>query len=190
MTRYARRWRAWILGAALGLSPAVVAAGVFPTQYDAVIREAWEMYHPGSDWLLWKAQLYCESRLDPNARSPVGAEGVAQFMPATWKEVTKAMGLGAVDRRMAEPSIRAGAFYMRRLVYIWRAPRSDLSRIKLAEASYNAGAMHLIRSQAACGGKKEYDEIIPCLPMITGRHSTETIQYVIRIHRTRKLMMR
>lgn len=30
------------------------------------------------------AQLYAESRFDPRARSPVGARGLAQFMPATW----------------------------------------------------------------------------------------------------------
>lgn len=32
------------------------------------------------------AQLEAESGWDPNAVSPVGAEGLAQFMPATWKE--------------------------------------------------------------------------------------------------------
>jgi soluble lytic murein transglycosylase-like protein len=33
---------------------------------------------------LLAAQLEAESGFDPSARSPAGAEGIAQFMPATW----------------------------------------------------------------------------------------------------------
>ena len=39
------------------------------------------------DYLLMAAQGYQESTLDQNVRSPVGAIGVMQVMPATGKEL-------------------------------------------------------------------------------------------------------
>lgn len=157
-------------------------ADPFPQQYDAAIRSAWEQYHPGDDWRWWKAQLWQESLLNPNARSHVGAEGLAQFMPATWAEVTAAMRLGAVDRRMAEPSILAGAFYMRRLMHYYRRPRSAESRRAYAQAAYNAGAGGVDRAQKRCGGSREYQPIEPCLP-----EETRTYVKRIRRHYTRML---
>lgn len=171
---------AWL--AAFALVAVAHAADPFPKKYDEAIRSAWAEYFPGDDWTWWKAQLVQESRLDPNARSPVGALGVAQFMPATWEEITKAMRLGAVDRRMAEPSIRAGAFYMRRLVYVWRAPRTALSRRQLAQASYNCGPGGVIRAQRRCSEAREYSPIAPCLP-------SESRIYVERIARWRGMML-
>jgi len=173
--------------ALLGLAGPGVA-DPFPSHYDGAIKAAWEKYHPGEDWRWWKAQLYQESLLNPDARSHAGAVGLAQFMPATWKEVSTAMRLGAVDRRMAEPSILAGAFYMRRLVLVWRAPRTAESRRRLSQASYNAGAGSLIRAQKKCGGAVEWEGISPCLVRVTGKHSRETLQYVEKIERWRSLM--
>jgi soluble lytic murein transglycosylase-like protein len=180
---------------ALALVATLMAAGAssapaapWPSTYDATIQDAWETYHPGRPWQWWKAQLWQESRLDPLARSPVGALGLAQFMPRTADEIWKAMGYGVVDRRLAEPSIRAGAFYMRRLVMVWKGPRTDLSRLQLAQASYNAGAGSLIKAQKRCGGPREYTAIVACLPMVTGRFSRETTTYVARIDRWRRMM--
>lgn len=175
-----------VLAVLLACWPA--AAQTFPTRYDREIRAAAERWMPGVPWLLWKSQLYQESRLDPNARSPAGAEGLAQFMPATWAEITKAMGLGAVDRRMAEPSIEAGAYYMRRLRLNWSSPRPERDRHDLAMASYNAGIGHILAAQRACGGALLYEPIMACLPQITGRHAQETLGYAPRIRRWHAMM--
>lgn len=38
------------------------------------------------DWTLLKRQAHAESNFDPDALSPVGAEGLSQFMTATWQD--------------------------------------------------------------------------------------------------------
>ncbi len=159
------------------------AAPVFPRQYDRQIEQAASRYLPGLPWRLWKAQLYQESRLDPNARSPAGAEGLAQFMPATWREITKAMELGLVDRRMAAPSIEAGAYYMARLRGQWKSERPEADRHNLAMASYNAGIGHILAAQRLCGDARLYEPIMACLGQVTGRHAAETRGYAPAIRR-------
>jgi len=159
------------------------AASVFPRQYDRAIEQAAGLYLPAVPWRLWKAQLYQESRLNPAARSPVGAEGLAQFMPGTWAEVTRAMGWGLVDRRMAEPAIQAGAYYMARLRKGWSAPRPERDRHNLAMASYNAGLGNILAAQKACGDPPLYERIMACLGRVTGKHAAETLGYAPAIRR-------
>ncbi len=153
----------------------------FPDQYDADIEKAASRYLPGYDWRLWKAQLYQESLLNPDAVSHVGARGLAQFMPGTWAEVSQQLGYQGLSPHMAEPAIMAGAYYMARQLSIWKAPRPAADRYSLAAASYNAGAGNLIKAQRACGGANGYGDIIQCLPDVTGEHADETTTYVQRI---------
>jgi len=155
-------------------------------EYDDAIKRSVSRYWADfPDWLYWKAQLYQESLLDPNATSAVGAAGVAQFMPKTWIEVTKQLQRSGASARDANLAIEAGAFYMANLRRTWRAPRPALDRHWLAEASYNAGAGNLVRAQALCRGKALYHEISACLPQVTGRFAQETLTYVTRIDRWR-----
>lgn len=118
----------------------------------------------------------------------MGAEGLAQFMPGTWRDVTREMGWAGVSPRDAKFAIQAGAYYMAKLRRAWRAPRPAMDRHFLAAASYNAGMGHLVAAQKACGGRALYAEIIMCLPQVTGRHALETRTYVERIQRWRKQM--
>lgn len=71
--------------------------------------------------LIWK-----ESRFDHNAVSPAGAEGIAQFMPAT----AKLMGLD--DPFDIEKAIPASARHLADL-------KKNLGNFALAAAAYNAG---------------------------------------------------
>lgn len=164
-------------------------SAVFPSQYDYDIRRAAKSYLPSVPWRLYKAQLWQESRLDPTARSPAGAEGIAQFMPATAGDILPLLGYRAVDRRAAGPAIQAGAYYMARLRASWAAPRSEDDRHKLALASYNAGMGNLLRSQQHCGNPATYDAIMACLPQVTGRHAAETLAYAPRIYQWFHLMV-
>lgn len=84
--------------------------------------------------LLWK-----ESMFDPNAVSPKGAQGLAQFMPAT------------ADRRgLADPfdpiaAVGASASYLADL-------KKEFGNLGLAAAAYNAGEERVRRWKAGTGG--------------------------------------
>ncbi len=71
--------------------------------------------------LIWK-----ESRFDPNAISPKGAQGIAQFMPGTAKLV------GLKDPFEPHSAIAASASYLNDL-------RNEFGNWGLAAAGYNAG---------------------------------------------------
>jgi Transglycosylase SLT domain len=71
--------------------------------------------------LIWQ-----ESRFDPRAVSPVGAQGIAQFMPRT------ANGRGLTDPFDALPALFESAEYLREL-------RHQFGNLGLAAAAYNAG---------------------------------------------------
>ena len=87
------------------------------------------------------AQLYAESNFNPFARSSAGAQGIAQFMPAT------ARALGLRDPFDAEASIDAQAHLMRDLL-------RRFGSVPLALAAYNAGPAPV----AACGCVPPYPE--------------------------------
>ncbi len=87
------------------------------------------------DHLLMMAQGYQESRLDHNARSPAGAIGVMQILPATGKE------LKVGDITQLEPNIHGGVKYVRFMVdqYYEKEPMDSRNKMLFAFASYNAG---------------------------------------------------
>jgi membrane-bound lytic murein transglycosylase MltF len=87
------------------------------------------------DWLLMAAQGYQESRLDQNVKSPVGAIGVMQIMPATGKE------LKVGDISKTQPNIEGGVKYMRMMIdrYYANEPMTELDKVLFTFASYNAG---------------------------------------------------
>ncbi|MDH6112208.1 cell wall-associated NlpC family hydrolase [Kitasatospora sp. MAP12-15] len=60
-----------------------LAPGTVPAAYQGLIQQ-WGTLCPQISPPMLAAQLYQESGFDPSARSPVGALGIAQFMPATW----------------------------------------------------------------------------------------------------------
>ena len=88
------------------------------------------------DWLLMAAQGYQESRLDQSVKSPVGAVGVMQVMPATGKE----MKVGDISQ--LEANVHAGIKYMRFVVdqYYKDEPMDNVNKGLFAFASYNAGS--------------------------------------------------
>lgn len=158
-----------------------------PSRFDQTIKRYRQRYLPvpGPDWRWLKAQFYCESRLDPMAESPVGAKGVAQFMPETWADMERQIWDGERrDINDPEASIQAGIYYMRYLRSQWSAPRPAIEAWLLAVASYNAGLGNLLEAQKAAGGANDFATIIAHLHEVTGEHAEETRAYCRRICET------
>lgn len=103
--------------------------------------------------LIWQ-----ESRFDPTARSPAGAEGIAQFMPGT-----------AADRGLDDPfaparALDQSAAYLKEL---WQS----FGNLGLAAAAYNAGPARLRRWIA--GQSTLPDETVAYVDIVTGRPVTD-----------------
>lgn len=162
--------------------PACLSASPFD-RYDPYIEQSMKRWMPGTDWQLLWGLIRQESSFNPKAVSPVGAEGLTQFMPGTWADVSRQLGMANANPRMVRPSIEAGAFYLGRLRNNWHSPRPEKDRLQLALASYNAGLGNLLSAQQACDMPVLYPEIAACLPQITGHHSAETLHYVPAVWR-------
>ena len=103
--------------------------------------------------LIWQ-----ESRFDPAARSPVGAQGVAQFMPAT-----------AAERGLADPfeparALDESAAYLKEL-------RGRFGNLGLAAAGYNAGPGRVTRWLA--GQASLPRETLDYVVVVTGHSAAE-----------------
>ena len=109
-------------------------------------------------------------------------------MPATWADITRQLGYGAINRHEAKYAIEAGAYYMAQLRRQWRAIDFP-DRQRLGQASYNAGAGNIRKAQRLCGDPLSYSQIIACLPAVTGpANARQTTEYVTRIAKWRALM--
>ena len=144
-------------------------------QFDELIKQYWVQYMHGYDWRIGWGQIMQESSFDTLAISPVGAEGLCQFMPGTWRDAIAAgIVLPGTPRTDAVASIKAGAWYMGKMVKFWTTPRDKDNLIKWALASYNYGAGNVLKAQKAAGGSLIFEDLLPHLP-------TETAEYPYRI---------
>ncbi len=132
------------------------------------------------DYLMLVAQGYQESRLDQNLRSPVGAVGIMQVLPATAADPA----VGIQDISQAEPNIHAGIKYMRWIIDTYFPGDFDArEKILFAFASYNAGPNRIknLRQKAADRGLDPnvwFDNVERIAAEEIGH---ETVQYVSNI---------
>jgi membrane-bound lytic murein transglycosylase MltF len=133
------------------------------------------------DWLLMAAQGYQESQLNQTTRSPVGAIGVMQIMPATGKD------LGVGDIREVEANIHAGIKYMRWMIdqYYGKEPMTRLDKALFAFASYNAGAGRIaqLRKEAAKRGLDPNVWFHNVEYVAAEKIGAETVTYVSNIYK-------
>ena len=133
------------------------------------------------DWLLMAAQGYQESRLDQSVKSPVGAIGVMQVMPATGKD------LNVGDIRQTQPNIEAGVKFMRWMIdrYYRDEPMTDLDKVLFTFASYNAGPARVsrLREEAAKRGLDPNIWFKNVEYVAAERIGAETVTYVSNIYK-------
>jgi len=131
--------------------------------------------------ILMAAQGYQESKLNQSARSPVGAIGVMQIMPATGKD------LHVGDIAQTEPNIHAGVKYMRWMIdqYYGDEPMTQLDKALFAFASYNAGAGRIsqLRRAAVKRGLDPNDWFGNVETIAAERIGAETVTYVSNIYK-------
>jgi soluble lytic murein transglycosylase-like protein len=121
-------------------------------QYHSLIEE--HSTRNGVSQDLVHAVIQAESAFNPRARSPKGAMGLMQLMPATATE------FGVIDPYNPVENVRAGVKYLKQLL------DSYAGKVELALAAYNAGP----------GAVKKYGGTVPPY--------RETRNYVAKIQGT------
>jgi membrane-bound lytic murein transglycosylase MltF len=135
----------------------------------------------GLDYLLMAAQGYQESGLSQSVRSPVGAIGVMQVMPATGKE------LKVGDITQVEPNVHAGVKYIRFIMdeYYKDEPMDAINKGLFAFASYNAGPARIrqLRREAEKRGLDPNVWFGNVEQIASERIGRETVTYVSNIYK-------
>lgn len=148
-------------------------------QLTSLFRRYGDRY--GIDWLLMAAQGYQESGLDHSVRSPVGAIGVMQVMPATGGDM-KVGDIAELDN-----NIHAGVKYMRYVIdTFFDDPAVDpLNRMLFAFASYNAGPGRVrgLRKTASERGLDPNIWFNNVEHIAAEKIGRETVQYVANIYK-------
>ena len=155
---------------------------MYTDRYDLAFQAAADVL--ALDWRTMKAQAIAESGLNPNARSPAGAIGCAQFLRSTWDWLAQKYGLEHWSILDCIQSIFMLAIYMREHLDFFRARGlTEAEAEALAIASYNRGRGGVLRSIAKAGGKIAWSTARAHLPQ-------ETLRYEKRIRHLRSLLAR
>ncbi|HWL68941.1 MAG TPA: transporter substrate-binding domain-containing protein [Geminicoccus sp.] len=135
------------------------------------------------DWLMIMAQAYQESGLDQSKRSPEGAIGVMQILPATAAD----RNVGIENIHLLEPNIHAGVKYLRFLRdrYFSDPEIAGLDQLLFAFAAYNSGPRNVARARTRAA-KSGFDPDIwfNNVEIAAGRAiSREPVTYVRNIYK-------
>jgi len=130
----------------------------------------------------WKdraAQVWCESNFNPTVINSIGAKGLGQFMDGAWKDWGKGSPLNPQDAIIAQNR------YM-----VWLEMKCRNSN-NAALASYNAGLGNIRKAQFLADKLNlvSQDAWMQTLPRITGKFSTETLNYIKANNIKRQLLM-
>jgi len=137
----------------------------------------------GFDYLMIGAQAYQESGLDHSKRSPAGAIGIMQVLPATASDPN--VNIPEIEK--LENNIHAGMKYLRFIInqYYKNEPMDAVDKILFAFASYNAGPdkVNRLRIKTADMGLNPnvwFHNVEIAAAEVIGR---ETVQYVSNIYK-------
>ena len=164
------------------------------TRYDDTFRKYAKRYFGiGFDWRLFKAQGMAESNLDSAARSWVGARGIMQLMPNTFREIaSRNPEIAHIDD--PEWNIAAGIFYDRTLWRLWEKDSVETHRREFMLASYNAGRATIRKAQVLARERsldhRSWPAIESVAPQVDRWRYTETLGYVRRIDSLHAVLLR
>ncbi len=151
------------------------------SKYDPYFKRYTAQYWGATvDWRLFKSQGLTESLLNPRAKSPVGAAGVMQFMPATARDFR-------IDPWSPRQSIDAGIRYMRQLYNQFaKRPRPHMDKMALAAASYNWGLGNVVRKGQPCAAARTgrdllWKDVKGCLPEETREYWPRIVRWFSRL---------
>ncbi|MFW5694632.1 MAG: lytic transglycosylase domain-containing protein, partial [Alkalispirochaeta sp.] len=150
--------------AELPLTPEIVAL-LYPLPYRAELQEAADRH--GVPVHLLTALVREESHFRPIARSPVGAQGLGQIMPATAEDIRRRMAWPEADVGRPADNLLMSAYYLN---YLAGQIESPVLRL----AAYNAGLGRGRRWQRSFGDLPQILQI-EALPFV------ETRRYLRRI---------
>ena len=154
-------------------------------RYDQSVRKYSKRYFGvGFDWRVFKAQAMAESQMNPNARSWVGARGLMQLMPSTFKDIqSNASGFGSIDD--PEWNIAAGILHDRDMWRRWARDSIESDRREFMFASYNAGEGTIMNAQRACVARsldrRAWRSVETVAPEVPRWRYRETLGYVRKI---------
>lgn len=156
-------------------------------RFDPTFKKYSKRYFgPAFDWRYFKAQGFAESGLKPDATSWVGARGLMQLMPSTYREIASHRPeFGPIDQ--PEWNIAAGIMHDRYLWQLWQKDIPDDERYRFMFASYNAGEGTIARALTVArtkGGAPAWSSIEQIAPSVQRWRYTETLGYVKRIDST------
>jgi membrane-bound lytic murein transglycosylase F len=163
-------------------SAAPCSSRKFDAQIAAAVKRHWFDFRAPA---YLKAQLCAESGLNPDAVSPVGAQGLGQFMPRTWQDTVRKLNWDGAFHSPFNPkyAIDAAAVYQGDSRTAWDAAgRTPVQRNDLGLCAYNAGLGNCLQAQTRCKGARLWPDIAPCMPAVTGSRAQETLTYVWRIN--------
>lgn len=136
-------------------------------QYQALIkRSAFRTFGPEAPVSTLAAQLHQESACRPDANSRAGAQGLAQFMPAT------AADMAARHADVCQPAqpfsaqwaVQCRDRYMRDLLRQYRNSASESDQWAFALSAYNGGGGWVTRDKLVCQTPKYPQTCAVCDP--------------------------
>lgn len=141
---------------------------IYPAPYAAFVKEK-ETRHNVPAGLV-HAVMRQESAFKPRVRSPVGAVGLMQLMPATAEQAARELGIEGNSAWLTSPpyNIELGSFYLGKVLARFSG------NVALAAAAYNAGPS-AVRRWLEGGGELPLDLWVARIPY------DETRGYVRRV---------
>lgn len=148
---------------------------LFPLGWEDSLRARSERHR--LDPYLVAALIRQESEYNPSARSPAGALGLMQVMPATGRGLFRRLGIpGFSSRKLTSPdlSIRLGTFHLKEVLAQFDG------QVEKALAGYNAGDRR-VPQWMELGPFREPSEFVETIPF------SETRGYVQSVLRNREM---